>query len=126
MLNVSLCVQSHILATLGSGEDKAWEYDPANHILIVDLHKLFVPVDYDDEEQMSNILTHIHLGVVNHLIIHAYVESCTQDGFNGHSMTLYHPVDIGCFPELDDLVHNPSPEVRVTYRLHGDLDDNNE
>jgi hypothetical protein len=64
MVNVPLRVQSHILATLGWGEDKAWEYNPHDHILIVDLHKLFVPVDYDNEKQMLNILAHIHLGVV--------------------------------------------------------------
>jgi hypothetical protein len=75
---------------------------------------------------MSSILAHIHLGVVDHLIIHAYVEFCTRDGFNERSMTLYHPIDIGCFQELNDLVRNPPPEVRVTCGLHGDLDDSNE
>ncbi len=50
MMNVPLCVQSHILATLGSREDRAWEYVPTNRILIVDLHKLLVPIDYDNEE----------------------------------------------------------------------------
>jgi hypothetical protein len=76
-MNVPLRVQSHIPATLGSGEDRAWEYNPHDHNLIVDLHKLLVPVNYDDEEQMSNILAHIHLGVVNHFIIHAYLKSYT-------------------------------------------------
>jgi hypothetical protein len=41
-------------------------------------------------------------------------------------MTLYHFIDIRCSPELDDLVRNPPPEVFVTCRLHGDVDDNNE
>lgn len=126
MTNVPLRVSSHILSTLGSGENKAWEHDPARRILIMDLHKLLAPDDYDDEKQMSSILTHIHLGAVDHLIIHAYVESYTWDAYTGRSMTLYHPIDIGCFPELDDLVCNPPPEVRITCRLRGDLNDNNE
>jgi hypothetical protein len=125
MMNMLLYVQFHILATLGSGEDKAWEYNPSDRILIMDLHKLLVPIGYDDEEQMSNILVHIYLGVVDHVIIHVYVEFYTRDGYNRHSMTLYHPIDIRCFPELDDLVHNPPPEVLITCRLHGNVDDNN-
>jgi len=42
-------VRFHILATLGFGEDKAWEYNQNDRILIMDLHKLLVPVDYDDK-----------------------------------------------------------------------------
>jgi hypothetical protein len=126
MTDVPLRVRSHILATPGSKENKAWEYNIADRIIIVDLHKLLAPNDYVDEEQMSSILTHIHLGVVDHLIIHAYVESCTRDAFTGRSVTLYHPIDIGCFPELDDLVHNPPPEAWITCKLHGDLDEGNE
>jgi hypothetical protein len=61
---------------------------------------------------------HIYVGGVDHVIIHAYVESGTRDGYNGRSMTLYHPIDIGCFPELDDLIHNSPLEVFVTYKLH--------
>jgi hypothetical protein len=49
MMNMPLCVQFHILGTLGSTKDKAWEYNPGNHILIVDLHKLLVSIGYDDE-----------------------------------------------------------------------------
>jgi hypothetical protein len=101
----------------------AWEYNTLDRILIVDLHKLLVPDNDDGEEQMSNILTHVHLGVVDHLIIHAYVESCTRDAYDGRSMTLYHPIEIGCFPELDDLVHNPPLRVHVTCRLLGDVND---
>jgi hypothetical protein len=107
MMNMPLCVRFHILVTLGSRENKAWEYNLSDRILIMDLHKLFVPISYNDEKQMSNILMHIHLGVVDHVIIHAYVKFYTQDGHDGHSMRLYHPIDIGCFPKLDDLVRNP-------------------
>jgi hypothetical protein len=42
-------VRSHILRILGSGEDKAWEYNENDRILIIDLHKLLTPVNYDDE-----------------------------------------------------------------------------
>ncbi len=94
--------------------------------MIMDLHKLLVPIDYDDEEQMSNIFAYIHIAVVDHFIIHAYVESYTRDGYDGCFMTLYHHIDIGCFPELDDLVRNPPPKVHVIYKLHGDVDNNNE
>jgi hypothetical protein len=126
MTNMPLHDRSHILATLGSREDKAWEYNPSDYILVMDLRKLFILIGYDDKEQMSSIFTHIHVSVVDHVIIHVYVESCKQDGYNGHSMTLYHFIDIGCFLELDDLVHNPPLEVFVTCRLDGDVDDSSE
>jgi hypothetical protein len=35
-------------------------------------------------------------------------------------------VDIRCFLKLDDLMRNPLPNVLVTYKLHGDIDDSNE
>jgi hypothetical protein len=118
-------VQSHILTTLGSREEKAWEYNENDRILIMDLHKLLAPVNYDDEEQMSNILAHVHLRVVDHVINHAYVESCTRDCYDGHSMILYHPINIECFPELDDLVRNPPPNVLVTCKSCVNFDDDN-
>jgi hypothetical protein len=43
-------VQSLILKILDSGEDKAWEYNEKDRILIIDLHKLFALVNYDDEK----------------------------------------------------------------------------
>ncbi len=104
----------------------AWEYNARDRTLIVDLHKLLVHDNDDGEEQISNILTHVHLRVVDHLIIHAYVESWTRDAYDGCTMTLYHPIEIGCFLELDDLVCNPPLEVHVTCRLSGDIDDDNE
>jgi len=119
-------VRSHILKILGSGEDKAWEYNVNDRILIIDLHKLPAPVNYDDEKQMFNILAHVHLGMVDHVVIHAYLESCTKDRYDGRSMTLYHPINIEWFPELDSLVRNPPPNVLVTIKSHGDIDDNNE
>jgi hypothetical protein len=72
-----LCVRFHILVTLGSREDKAWEYNLSDCILIMDLHKLLVPIGYDDKEHMSNIFVHIHLRVIDNVIIHAYVEFYT-------------------------------------------------
>ncbi len=119
-------VQSHILRILSSREDKAWKYNKNDHILIVDLHKLFALVNDDDEEQMSDILAHVHLGVVDHVVIHTYVESCTRDRYDRHSMTLYHFINVGCFSELDDLVRNPPPNVLMTCKSHGDIDDDDE
>jgi hypothetical protein len=119
-------VWSHVLATLGSREDKAWEYNENDVILIMDMHKLFASIDYDDEKQISHILTHVHLGVVDHVIIHAYVKSCTWDGYNGCSITLYHPINVGCFSELDDIVRNPPSNMLVTCRSRGDVDDDKE
>jgi len=58
-------VRFHILRILSSGEDKAWEYNENNRILIIDLHKLLALVNYDDEKQMFDILAHVHLGVVD-------------------------------------------------------------
>jgi hypothetical protein len=94
--------------------------------LIVDLHKLFAPVNDDDEKQMSDILAHVHLGVVDHVVIHAYLESCTRDRYDGRSMTLYHPINVEWFPELDNMVRNAPPNVLVTVKSHGDVDDDNE
>ncbi len=71
-------VRSHILKILGSGEDDAWKYNENDHILIVDLHKLLALVNDDDEKQMSDILAHVHLGVVDHVIIHAYLSLHTR------------------------------------------------
>jgi hypothetical protein len=120
-------VRSHILKSLGSGEDNAWEYNENNRILIIDLHKLFAPINDDDEKQMFDILAHVHLGVVDHLVIHAYLESCTRDRYNGCFMTLYHPMNVEWFRELDSLVRNPPPNVLVTVKAHGDdIDDDNE
>jgi len=84
MMNMPLCVRSHILVTLSLREDKAWEYNPSDHILIVDLHKVLIHVGYDNKEQMSSIFTHIHFRVVDHIIIHAYMEVCTRDGYVQH------------------------------------------
>ncbi len=47
---------------LGSGKDDAWEYNENDRILIIDLHKLFAPVNDDDEKQMFDILAHVHGG----------------------------------------------------------------
>jgi len=119
-------VWSHILRIFGSKEDKAWEYNENDHILIINLHKLLAPVNYDDKKQMSSILAHVHLGVIDHVVIHAYLESCTRDRYYGRSMTFYHPINVEWFPELDGLVRNPPPNVLVTIKSHGDVDNNND
>jgi hypothetical protein len=75
---------------------------------------------------MFDILAHVHRGVVDHVVVHAYLESCTRDRYDERSMTLYHPINIEWFPELDSLVRNPLPNVLVTVQTHGDIDDDNE
>jgi hypothetical protein len=87
---------------------------------------LFAPVNDDDEKQMSDILAHVHLGVVDHVVVHAYLESCTRDRYDERSMTLYYPINVEWFLELDSLVRNPPPNVLVTIKVHGDIDDDNE
>ncbi len=120
-------VRSNILKFLWAGEYDAWEYNENGRVLIVDLHKLFAPVTDDDEKQMTDILAHVHLGVVDHLIIHAYLKSTTRDDYDGRSMTLYHPINVEWFPKLNSLVHNPPPNMLVSVQTHGDdIDDENE
>jgi hypothetical protein len=76
---------------------------------------------------MTDILAHVHLGVVDHLIIHAYLKSTTRDDYDGCSMTLYHPINVEWFPKLNSLVHNPPPNMLVSVQTHGDdIDDENE
>jgi hypothetical protein len=42
-------------------------------------------------------------------------------------MTLYYPIDVELFSELDNLVHNPPPNMLMTVKTHGDdIDDENE
>jgi len=113
-------VRSNILKFLWAGEYDAWEYNENGRVLIVDLHKLFAPVTDEDEKQMSNIMAHVQLGVVDHFVIHAYLESCTRDRYDGHSMTLYHPINVEWFLELDNLVCNPPLNMLVTIKAHGD------
>jgi hypothetical protein len=120
-------VRFNILKFLWVGEYDAWEYNENGRVLIVDLHKLLAPVIDGDENQMTDILAHVYLGVVDHLVIHAYLESCERDRYSGHCMTLYHPIYLEWFPELDNLVHNPPPNMLVTVKMHGDdIDDENE
>jgi len=120
-------VRFNILKFLWVGEYDAWEYNENGRVLIVDLHKLLAPVIDGDENQMTDILAHVYLGVVDHLVIHAYLESCERDSYSGHCMTLYHPIYLEWFPELDNLVRNPPPNMLVTVKMHGDdIDDENE
>jgi hypothetical protein len=120
-------VRFNILKFLWVGEYDAWEYNENGRVLIVDLHKLLAPVIDGDENQMTDILAHVYLGVVDHLVIHAYLESCERDRYSGHCMTLYHPIYLEWFPELDNLVHNPPSNMLVTVKMHGDdIDDENE
>ncbi len=64
-------VRTNILKFLWAQEYDAWEYEENGRVLTVDLHKLLAPVTDEWEKQMTDILAHVHLGVVDHLVIHA-------------------------------------------------------
>jgi hypothetical protein len=121
-------VRCNVLKFLWAGEYDAWEYNENGRVLIVDLYKLLSPVTDEQEKQMTDILAHFELGVVDHLVIHAYIESTERDRYIGRSMTLYYPIDVEFFPEFDNLVRNPPPNVLVTVKKHADgaFDDENE
>jgi hypothetical protein len=65
-------VRTNILKFLWAGEYDAWEYEENGRVLIVDLHKLLSLVTDESEKQMTDILAHVELGVVDHLVILAY------------------------------------------------------
>jgi len=91
-------VWTNILKFLWVGEYDAWEYKEDGRVLIVNLHKLIALVTDEWERQMPNILIHVHLGVVDHLVIHAYLEATERDRYTGRCMTLYHPIYMEWFP----------------------------
>jgi len=113
-------VRTNILKFLWTGEYDAWEYKEDDRVLIVDLHKLLAPITDEWEKQIPDILAHVHLGVVDHLVIHAYIEVTERDRYTGRSMSLYHPLDVEWVPELHNLVRNPPPTMLVTIKTHGD------
>jgi hypothetical protein len=127
LMDMPLHVRSNILKFLWAGEYDAWEYKENGRVLIVDLHKLLAPVIDEDEKQMTDILAHVYFGVVDHLVIHAYLEAIERDRYSGRCMTLYHPIYVEWFVELDNLVRNPPPNMLVTIKTHvDDIDDENE
>jgi hypothetical protein len=107
-------VWTNILKFLWVGEYDAWEYKEDGRVLIVDLHKLLAPVTDEWEKQMPDILAHVHLEVVDHLVIHAYLKATERDRYTGCCTTLYHPIYVEWFPELDNLIRNPPPSMLVT------------
>jgi hypothetical protein len=111
-------VQTNILKFLWADEYDAWEYKEDGRVLIVDLHNLLAPASDEWEKQMPDILAHVHLGVVDHLVILAYMEGIER--YRGRCFTVYHPMRVEWFPELDDLVRNPPPNMLVTIKTHGD------
>jgi hypothetical protein len=119
-------VRTNILKFLWAGEYDAWEYKEDGRVLIVDLHKLLAPVTDEWDKKMPDILAHVHLGVVDHLVIHAYLE--TTESNRGRCYTVFHPIDVEWFPELDDLVRNPPPNMLVTMKMRDDFssDDDSE
>jgi hypothetical protein len=74
--DLSLDVHVKILANF---ESQAWEYDVNICTLVVNLYKLVVLEYYDDEQQIAIILTDVDLGVVDHLFVLAYIESCCRN-----------------------------------------------
>jgi hypothetical protein len=127
LIDMPLEVRTNILKFLWAGEYDAWEYKEDGRVLIVDLYKLLAPITDEWEKQIPDILAHVHLGVVHHLVIHAYIEATERDRYTGRSMSLYHPLDVERFPELHNLVRNPPPNMLVTIKTHGDdiFDDEN-
>jgi len=113
-------VRSNILKFLWAEEYDAWEYEENGRVLIVYLHKLLAPATDEWEKQMLDILAHVYLGVVDHLVIHAYIEAIERNRYTGRCYTLYHPICVEWFPELDNLVRNPPPNTLVTFKTHGD------
>jgi len=110
-------VRTNILKFLWAREYDAWEYEDNDHVLTVDLHKLLAPTTDEWEKQMLDILAHVHLGVVD-LVILAYIEGTER--YRGRCFTVYHPMRVEWFPELDDVVRNPPPNMLVTIKTHGD------
>jgi hypothetical protein len=113
-------VQTNILKFLWAGEYDAWEYEENGRVLTVDLHKLLAPVTDEWEKQMTDILAHVHLGVVDHLVILAYLEATERNRLSRRCYTLYHPLEVEWFLEFDNLVRNPPPNMLVTIKTHGD------
>ncbi len=113
-------VRSSILKFLWAREYDAWEYEENGRVLIVDLHNLLAPATDEWEKQMPDIMAHVYLGVVNHLVIHAYIEATERNRYSERCYTLYHPINVEWFPELDNLVRNPPPNMLVTVKTHGD------
>ncbi len=112
-------VWSNILKFLWVGEYDAWEYEENGRVLIVDLHKLLAPATDECEKQMPEILAHVYLRVVDHFVIHAYIETIERNRYSA-CYTSYHPICVEWFLELDNLIHNPPPNMLVTVKTHGD------
>jgi hypothetical protein len=91
-------VRTNILKFLWAGEYDAWEYEENGHVLTVDLHKLLAPVTDEWEKQMTDILAHVHLGVVDHLVILADLEATERNRLSRRCYTLYHPLEVEWFP----------------------------
>jgi hypothetical protein len=79
---------------------------------------LLAPAIDEWEKQIPDILAHVHLGVVDHLVILTYIEGTER--YRGCCFTVYHPMCVEWFPELDDVVCNPPPNMLVTIKTHGD------
>jgi len=54
------------------------------------------------------------------LTISSYIEATERNRYTGRCYTLYHPICVEWFLELDNLVRNPPPNMLVTIKTHGD------
>jgi hypothetical protein len=55
---------------------------------------------------MSIVLMHIYCGMVEHFIIHAYIECRSNYTNTKHSITFDHPIDLKYFKKLDHMLHH--------------------
>ncbi len=81
---------------------------------------------YDDEQQIAIILTDINLGVVDHLVVLAYIESCHWDTYNVLVADVHYPINPKWFLELHYVLQHPPVGTQITFKTQpDDVDDNN-
>ncbi len=81
---------------------------------------------YDDEQQITIILTNIDLGVVDHLVVLAYIESCCWDTYNVFVADVHYPINPKWFWEFHYVFQHPPVGAQITFKTWpDDVDDNN-
>ncbi len=77
---------------------------------------------YDDEQQIASILMDIDLGVVDHLVVLAYIESCRWDTYYVLVTDVHYPINPKWFLKL----HYVTVGTQITFKTQpDDVDDNN-
>lgn len=80
---------------------------------------------YDDEQQIAIILTDIELGVVDHLVVLAYIESCRWDTYNVLVADVHYPINPKWFLKLHYVLQHPTVGTQITFKTQpDDVDDN--